>query len=259
MTAAKKRADKKQASTRAFRHDPNPIFPFLKLPGEIRNMIYTYALVDTEYSIRFGSDVSKRNGVTIVQRLYSARHRSPDRDDLPGQTQGSITKSSYLYRCIQDCRVGSKWKSAIFHSVIVVNLLRVFSSSLIHLPHAFLIEATATQKDWATFRPERHGCVPYCESLSLLAYAVNLEALYLNIPYIKSVSGRAHQAACGLFQIGHTWMHALAVERENKLAVLDVIKLPTATTYDSKSAKWYTDETGQREFRNGLAARLTVE
>jgi hypothetical protein len=28
-------------------------FPFLELPGEIRNMIYHYILVDIEYFVRF--------------------------------------------------------------------------------------------------------------------------------------------------------------------------------------------------------------
>jgi hypothetical protein len=42
--------------------EDNTTFLFLKLPGEIRNMIYKYCLIDAEYSIRLEACVSKRDG-----------------------------------------------------------------------------------------------------------------------------------------------------------------------------------------------------
>jgi hypothetical protein len=50
----------------------NTTFPFLKLPGEIRNMIYKYCLVDADYSVRLEACVSKRDG-----RCKSSTHISP--------------------------------------------------------------------------------------------------------------------------------------------------------------------------------------
>lgn len=41
-----------------FRNDMS--FPFLSLPGEVRNMIYEYALVDSKYAMRFEATMSKR-------------------------------------------------------------------------------------------------------------------------------------------------------------------------------------------------------
>lgn len=52
-------------------------------------MIYCYALTDTEYSIRFEANISKRDGRCIVNRLYRAVDGPPDRDDLPSQTNRS--------------------------------------------------------------------------------------------------------------------------------------------------------------------------
>jgi hypothetical protein len=47
-----------QAPTAQPRQD-DTVFPFLDLPGEICNMIYEYALVDKEHSVRF--EVGKEN------------------------------------------------------------------------------------------------------------------------------------------------------------------------------------------------------
>jgi len=82
MAPIKKRRTKKQptAAVPIDAHVDTTIFPFLRLPGEIRNMIYRYALVDTEYSVRFEAKLSKRDGRCIVKRMYRARPGPPDRD-----------------------------------------------------------------------------------------------------------------------------------------------------------------------------------
>lgn len=62
---------------------------FFDLPREIRNMIYEYALVDPQYSIRFhkGTPSNPNGRHRSFVRVYRDQPSEPDRDDLPGELQ----------------------------------------------------------------------------------------------------------------------------------------------------------------------------
>jgi hypothetical protein len=245
-------------------------------------MIYHYSLVDTEYSIRFEANVSKRDGRGIVRRLYRARPGPPDRDDLPGQRKGSITKASYSYKRLENlCRspMQSAFGISIFHvcreinneaaSIFYGHNLFVFEA-VPHL-HAFLahfrcrlplvrkLGLTGLIANSNTFRGLEWVKRTSLEHIwPLLASATHLEALYLHTWIWQTLSSRAHIAADMLFKQAHFWMHALALQKEDKLAALDVIRLPAVSTKILSTPKWSTDAAAQREFKNILAGRLTV-
>jgi len=108
-----------------------------------------------------------------------------------------------------------------------------------------------------TYRgPQYLARTPLSTIFPLLTNAINLEALYLNVSVLQSLSGRGHIAAQTLFQQGFGWMHALGVKRRDRLAALDVIKLPAVVGV--RGPRWATDAGAQGEFRRELAGLLTA-
>lgn len=83
-------------------------FRFSDLPGEIRNMIYEYPLVDFENCFRLCLALGGPG------RFWKPRSESPDRDDLPGQVRGSANRfawGSEKTRCVprsHSCKSASR-------------------------------------------------------------------------------------------------------------------------------------------------------
>jgi hypothetical protein len=241
-------------------------FPFLELLGEIRNMIYHYILVDTEYSVRFRADVSKRDGCSIPSRLYRVRPGPPDRDDLSGQTKGSISKASHSYKLFSDLRQSGLSVNVLqvnrqIHAEAVFNFysknLFVFEgvpdmcAFLMHFQHRLpmmrRLGLASLHSNRKTYQGAAHLKKMPLESIfPYLAQAVNLEALYLHTPIWQSLGGRRpHNAARWIFQLGHCWMQAPAlVEKKGKLAVLDTIRLPKALRRSDQYGKWQVEVAG---------------
>jgi hypothetical protein len=253
-------------------------FPFLELPTEIRNIIYRYALVDSEYSVRFEANISKRDGGPIVTRTYRARPGPPDRDDLPGQTRGSIYKpcnsykpasttaqSSLSVNILQACRQINMEASAMFYSNNMFSFeavphLYVF---LMHfserLPLITKLGVASQYVHHGNWRGAAHlSEIPLHFVFPLLASAVNLEALYLHTTIWQSMGGRPHIAARTFFSRAECWMKKLGTRKGNKLEVLNVFKLPEVSSQGSDYGKWHIQEIGQTEFKNELAGKLTA-
>lgn len=284
-----KRKSKKQAATAVPDEAPavnidETTFPFLQLPGEIRNIIYTYALVDTSYSIRLEANISKRDGRCIVRRLYRARPSDPDRDDLPGQTKGSITKPSHSFKeedpvrrssqssfgvnMFQVCRQINVEAAPIFYgkNLFAFEAVPHMYAFLVHFHHRLPLMrklglASMTANPTIYRGPQFMASMPLSTVFPLLANAVNLEALYLSVSVLQLLSGRGYIAARTLFQQGFSWMFALRLKSGDRLAVLDVIKLPalSATASGSAGPRWAVDAGKQGEFTRELAGRLTAE
>lgn len=268
------------------------IFPFLDLPGEVRNMIYAYVLVDPEYAIRFEANTSPRDSRSVVSRLYRATRGPPDRDDLPSQTKGSITKlyrsykstqikvtpgvvtrykpvpsfpqAQFVLALLQTCRQIESEAAAIFYgaNMFVMEAVPHMYAFLVHFqPRLPLVRKLGMSAmhvgDTTLWRGLPHLVrQPIHDVFPLLALATNLEACYLNIPVLMGLARHPAPAAKALFEQGHMWMHALGIAKGNALAVLDVLKMPAERR--GQALKWCTDEEGQTEFRDELAGRLTV-
>jgi hypothetical protein len=256
-------------------------FLFLRLPGEIRNMIYQYLFVDDNYSIRFEANISKRDGRGIVHRLYRARHGPPDRDDLPGQTKGSIAKPAQSYRRLKDLR--DRRTCSIF-SVAMIRVCRTINdeaASVFYGSNIFVFESVPNCYAFLTHFQHRlplfrklgvagFGLASHCAGPDflkgttlahiwpLLASASRLEALYLHTWIWQSFSNKARVAAEAFFLQANGWMHALAARRADRLAVLRVVKLPLVAANATVAPKWSTNAVAQAEFRNVLSGRLTV-
>ncbi|KAH4341493.1 hypothetical protein HBH98_178920 [Parastagonospora nodorum] len=252
------------------------IFPLLELPAEIRNMIYHHLLVDNAYAIRFQATVSSRDGHSIVTRLSRARPGAPDRDDIPGQSKGSITLASNSYKpCISNFDLGvniflanrqiNAESSPIFYSANLFNFEGVpdLYAFLCHFQHRLSLMRklglTSVTSNPKTFRGALHvQGMPLHSVFPLLASAINLEAVYMHAPVWQSLGGRADIAARAFFQMGWTWMLACALAKGNKLGALDVIKLPEVTSELDQYGKWQVERAGQALFRSELAGRLTA-
>jgi hypothetical protein len=255
--------------------------PFLKLPGEIRNCIYGYALIDHDYSIRFEAEKSKRDGRCIVRRLFRARPGPADRDDLPGQQKGSVSKactsykrvdnfqqSSFSINLLQTCRQINSEAAPIFYG------LNFFLCEAVPHLYAFLMHfqqrlSLVKNIGLCTYDPNTYSGLyrgpshllhtPLHVVFPLLAQATNLEGLYFHGPMLQNLSGRANLAAAKFFLLAHDWMHAMALHKKNKLAALDIVKMPALSSKKLNYPQWSTTKNGRDEFRTELAARLTVE
>jgi len=97
---------------------------------------------------------------------------------------------------------------------------------------------------------------PLDDIFPLLIGAANMEALYLHKWIFATLSRRAPHAATMLYQQAHGWMRALAVSKGNRLAALDVIKLPAVENKARQT--WSCDAVKQAEFRSELAGQLTA-
>lgn len=242
-------------------------FPFLELPAEIRNMIYHHLLVDKDFAICFQATVSSRDSRSIVTRLSRAHPGAPDRDDIPGQTKGSITLPSNLYKpCISNFDLGintflvnrqiNAESSAIFYSANMFNFEGVpdLYAFLCHFQHRLpliskLVLSSVTSNS-KTFRGALYlQRMPLHSVFPLLASAVNLDALYMHTPVWQSLGGRADIAARAFFQMGWTWMHACALAKGNKLGALDIIKLPEVTSELDQYGKWQIERARQAVLR----------
>ncbi|KAF2030161.1 hypothetical protein EK21DRAFT_112268 [Setomelanomma holmii] len=277
---AKKRVPQKKKTTAVPTRVDNTTFPFLKLPGEIRNMIYTYLLVDQDHPIRSEAWISKRDWRGIVKRLFQARPGDADRDDLPGQQKGSITKTSASYKRFDGARRVPKQMIFAVHLLLICRQINNEAGSIFFGNNLFTFEAPAHLYTFLLHFNQRlplvrklglahYGMLPQTlppasmmhtqlnPFFAILATAVNLEALYLNIPIFQSLSSKALLAAEHLFGSAHVWMDALAVKHSNRLAVLNVLKLSPISTRVFAMTKWSVSKDGQEEFRVALAAKLT--
>ncbi|KAF2833215.1 hypothetical protein CC86DRAFT_414959 [Ophiobolus disseminans] len=281
-TPKKKRKTKKQPAMDAAPPAPHvdtTTFPFLELSGEIRNMIYHYALTNLDYSIRFEATISKRDGRCILARLYRARPGPPDRDDLPGQARGSITKASHSYKQIdafrhpqsrfainllETCHQINSEAASYFYgeNMFVFEAVPHLYAFLVHfhyrLPLIKTLGLASPAVNKGTYRgPQYLAQMPLNTIFPALAYATNLEALYLNVSVLQMLSGRGHIAARSLFQQGFVWMHALGLSGANRLRVLDVVKLP-AVVGGGNGPRWASHAGEQAEFRKELAGALAM-
>lgn len=256
-------------------------------------MIYAYVLIDPDYAIRFEANTSPRDSRSTVRRLYRAARGPPDRDDLPGQTKGSISKAHRSYKSsaqaqptdigherykripsfpqarfavalLQTCRQIDSEAAPLFYGS------NMFAFEAVPHLYAFLTHfqprlpmvrklgvASVNVSHLTSWRGQSHLRDTLLHAIfPLLALATNLEALYLNTPILMGLGKRPQPAAKALFEQGHMWMHALGRAKGNALAVLDVLKMPAERA--GQAPKWCTDEEGQAEFRYELAGRLTV-
>ncbi|KAH7080357.1 hypothetical protein BKA63DRAFT_242239 [Paraphoma chrysanthemicola] len=255
-------------------------FPFLKLPGEVRNMVYSYLLVDHDHPLRFEAQSHVQQGRCSVRRLYRARPGLPDRDDLPGQPKGSITKSLTSYKTFHNFRKAQRQMTFGVRIFEACKQLNQEAAPIFYGNNLFTFEAVPhlytflthfqqrlpliTKIGFSTVPPHPdhyHGPKPFVHytlsSIFLpLSAAINLEALYLNVTILQNLSSSASLAAQNLFRNASAWMYMLAIQRKNSLAVLDVLKLPP--TRHVSSPKWAISKAGQEAFRTELAKNLTM-
>jgi len=87
-----------------------------------------------------------------------------------------------------------------------------------------------------------------------LVNAPGLEELHLGPAVMYALATRGRIAARKLFEQGFCWMDVLGAKKGNRLAVLDVLKLPEVAA----GYRWATMAAEHAMFRTELVGRLTA-
>lgn len=72
-------------------------FPFLKLPGEIRNKIDEIILLDVDFSLRVQIPPNTSAPRRAYCNITDEYQKGGDRDDLSGQDRGSVRLTQHSY------------------------------------------------------------------------------------------------------------------------------------------------------------------
>ncbi|KAF1837218.1 hypothetical protein BDW02DRAFT_566271 [Decorospora gaudefroyi] len=259
------------------RHQDQAIFPFLKLPAEIRNMIYRYTLVDDEYSVSLEAGTNEWDGRCIVRRLYRCHSGPPDRDDLSNVRRPSLRKASSSFthlkrfrqfdlgvKLLQTCRQVNREATRIFYGM---NMF-VFPSvqHLYAFPQHFMRRLSLVRKIGLANAHSNSPCRIIDRQVvengdlhamfPLIMHATNLEALYMNTSTYQSLS-KKRCAAIRLNQKAHVWLQAMVDRAHNPLAIIKLSKLATKKVVTGRP-QWSTGKRAQDKFLATLAATLKM-
>ncbi|KAJ4990122.1 hypothetical protein SVAN01_04403 [Stagonosporopsis vannaccii] len=243
---------KKQRKTVISRPLPKrKIFPFLELPAEIRNMIYSYALTEPS-GIHF----------VAVQRH---RRRCVERVSTKTFSQVADSRSPYQARNINDD--SDERAASLVPSLLAVNKQIhqescdiLYSNELVFADsialYAFMINlgpASAARikkiriKGWGygrTSKAYNNAC------FAVLIWATNLEKLYIDssVGWWSAPKGAAQQ----LYRDAFPWLEAVGHGRGKFDAALDVLEIAEGIlrpgfygnhgTTDAQRRKTFTDE-----------------
>ena len=89
----------------------------------------------------------------------------------------------------------------------------------------------------------------------LLAYATNLEVLYMNTCIYQSFSSKADLAARHFYHRTGVWLWAIVLYKRDPLSIM---KLPALKEKKVGNKQWATTQKGQDEFLTELKRRLVV-
>ncbi|OAL50706.1 hypothetical protein IQ07DRAFT_680065 [Pyrenochaeta sp. DS3sAY3a] len=253
-------------------------FRFLDLPAEIRVMVYEYLLIDTENVIKVEAVASRPDGCLSIRRLYRANPTPPDRDDLPGQFKGSLSKpvgswGEYpskkifiiLTSLLLTCRLVEEEASAVLYgqNMFVFGSMTDLFVFLSECPRRtpLLKRIGLLQwpgKDSAAVMPLRKYPPKVCKprfdtyaTFSMLARAERLEQLYLRPSSLHSLGKQAPAvAAAAFFRQASPWMRELGL-RKKKAG--DIIKFPLPNPNKMTTLVWANNVHGQAQFCRELA------
>ncbi|KAK5136680.1 hypothetical protein LTR08_002333 [Meristemomyces frigidus] len=258
---SKARAAKKAktASTKAAKNYKP--FPFMRLPAELRDIIYEMALTDPA-------------GITLIAKTKDFR-RTVGRGDIPDREYGGY------YRRRRQPPPSQETKPALTHDGLVPALLAVnkqihsealgylYQQPLVftdtHALHSFLCvigtnraQAThLTVKGWGHGRGTHHAM--NAAVFPLLGLCTKLETLFLDceIGWIRNPQGLARQ----IFRDGHHFFEAYGSANGSKDAGVDVLELRESNfDRDLINGGWRDrnkELPEKREFKTQFRAELT--
>lgn len=205
-------------------------------------MVYEYALVDRNYSVRFRWRGTPVVGTRCIIRVHRRDSGHPNRDDSPGQTHGSLTEEAcYITtpnrRPGQDgselavalpgtCKQINEEAAAVFYGQHVFSFDDLLSCFFYtdhikaQIPSLRLI-ALRLRYYWP------RNVDSYMEALKSwfkkLRSAINLGTLFVKLKFWAFLSGSPNMAAKNFFSLIKGWMRDLNTKHNNILAI---IKLP---------------------------------
>ncbi|KAF2997142.1 hypothetical protein E8E13_005079 [Curvularia kusanoi] len=243
---------KKQRKTAASRPLPKrKIFPFLELPAEIRNIIYSYALTDT-------------SGINFVA-VQRNRRRSVQR--VSDKTFNQISGNGMYYQSIRINDDADDQPAALVPSLLAVNKQihregcdMLYSNELVFADsialYAFMINAGPAGAShikkirlngWGygrTSKAYNNAC------FAVLIWATNLEKFRVDslAVYWRRVRGSAQQ----FYRDAFPWLEAVGSAKGKFDAALDIIEL----TDKCLDRSYHADSNAQSVFKDELSMNL---
>ncbi|KAJ4349981.1 uncharacterized protein N0V89_008602 [Didymosphaeria variabile] len=183
-------------------------FPFLELPGEIRNMIYEHALTATDRHIdihRVLDDDTKARTKPVRQSKYSGKRKYKDivHQLLRVNRQIHDEATPILY---------SQNAFNFFDAQGLASFLGRYSLHVRDLSHVVICENLHFNR----------GTGQSIETaFSLLAFAENLQSLKLDLTWSKN--GNVKDAAQTFYHMARNWLQAVGLRKGDKRAGMDIL------------------------------------
>ena len=257
-------AEQKRKPTTPKRLPKSKIFPFMKLPAEIRNMIYTYTLTDA-------------SGINLVA-IFKHRRRAVER--ISAEAQFNIGGDQYysINRINDDVRAKYEEPTALVPSLLAVSKQIhqegrdiLYANEFIFADtfalYSFMINlgpagATYLKKlrlmGWGYGRAMKaynHSC------FATLVWATNLESFRFDKTsgYSRNPKGAAEQ----LYRDAFPWLEAVGVAKGKVDAALEVLQI-SEDVFDhpywhNSQRRTVSGEEGLEKFREGLGRLLGAQ
>ncbi|KAF1980630.1 hypothetical protein K402DRAFT_399261 [Aulographum hederae CBS 113979] len=232
VSVPKKKKSKRKGSLKSkkdAKKDAKP-FPFFKLPAELRNQIYEYALIDPNY------------GTHIVSKKFSYRHNVLRGIPRPKPYNGPVCKlTTTLLRVSK--QIHSEAAGLLYASPISFDSFTALHdfATYIGAGHRAMLK-TLTIELGPRLMPSRKGKA--FEAIAMLAQGgVNVEKLLLDgmlVPF--NVAGQPKPLARQVYRDAHVWIDAIARIRGADKAT-ETIDLGVENWYNSVDGKKLRDGT----------------
>lgn len=207
-------------------------FPFLKLPAEIRNMIYGYCLVDKQHSISIGIKREKARRRLIKPGDFTSQHGSAALEVLKTSTahvKGALQWRLNTQLCVQLLRVNKQISNEATTILYAQNLLSFLdpTSMLYFLDQIGDTNMLAIRRISLLFWDVRVPVVTKYRAFVKLIGAVNLESLALEGGCLYSMTrySNSYPDAMHFYQMAQPWLWAVAGRTGSKEAPLALLHL----------------------------------
>ncbi|KAF2267006.1 hypothetical protein CC78DRAFT_531093 [Lojkania enalia] len=236
-TRKRKTTGDEARSLRAKRQMNRATFPFMKLPGEIRNIIYGYALIDTDSIIA----IEALHGGKLARRLMTKKdfdHRHRDLDIVEYQREILALNPGTAWKWKLNNRIAAQLllvcKNINEEATKILYVRNHFTFINAEIMYIFLRRIGPRIQDLRRLSLVHWDASRQKDYLKLvfnkLIEATNLEALILETGCMWSLGSTYYslgfQAANRFYSSAHGWLWTVATRKGDKAAALDLLHLP---------------------------------
>ncbi|KAF2445144.1 hypothetical protein P171DRAFT_485210 [Karstenula rhodostoma CBS 690.94] len=218
-------------------------FPFLKLPGEIRNMIYQHALTaaNNHIDIHRARD-EETSALTKPVRMSSGSRKNTSKDI-----------ALHLLRVNKQIREEA---TPLLYSQNNFNFRNARDLSSFLGRHALHVRDLSRIVVWDSL--DLRGNViaaQYMEmAFSLLVFAENLESLELTVDLYGKTDDQIRSAVGSFYRMARNWLQAVGIRKGDKLAAMNILTI-------NSNRSWIQEERHLQlfvKFRDILGQRVAA-